>query len=72
MNTCITCGKPMRPTSALSADYPGTVRHDSHGRCASCVQRERRHTVTPEQTRHNRAMLGYWLADRRRRLAHTA
>lgn len=40
--TCRGCSRRLRPVHALVADWPGTVKHVSRGRCATCVGRERR------------------------------
>ena len=41
-NTCIPCGRPMRPTGTKASEHPNTVLRQREGLCQSCCQRAKR------------------------------
>jgi hypothetical protein len=52
--SCVDCGRAMRHTNQRLEDYPGTVKHSGHGRCAMCSRRHgrddvRRRDAAPEK-----------------------
>jgi hypothetical protein len=60
---CLGCSKPLRPTRAKLADYPGTVPHEGKGCCGRCrkAQLAQRQPLTPARIQAMRQDTLAWL-----------